>query len=460
MLLYNILWNVFIYFPRRRNFAYDGPVRALFVPQTLRVQWAAKKSVAGGRVRRARAQTTSALAEFSWEAAEKIPAAAVLPVKRAAGPCRGICRPSAQHPSYAMRELGFAGWCGACSTAGRGACWALFVRGRCCAQLPGLASSHFAARQKASVPRTPLLRCYAHALQWMDRCRMLLCAGRKAGISVPHLRRVQDYRVKKDINNMGLPWPGSSFHPAYFKDTGTPNRRSSTASIPATLGGWAVSCCGEELLAAEGLPIQTGGLRVHPVRCKRAERKERRGSGLGCAAVLCGHILPRLRRGSQKRVLFTATGGPDEPDHLFAEGDHPGGGASGGAACAGKGEASDELFLGFLWAGLACVAGQLLIDLTGPARIPTGYVVAGVVLSAIGWYAPLAEFAGCGATVPQALRPSVGSGRAHRAGEEGAVGILTGGLTAAAAGVTAPACVRAWCAAGGQVTTRTEEEIH
>jgi len=30
--------------------------------------------------------------------------------------------------------------------------------------------------------------------------------------------------------------------------------------------------------------------------------------------------------------------GPDEPDHLFAEGDHPGGGASGGAACAGKGE--------------------------------------------------------------------------------------------------------------------------
>ena len=81
--------------------------------------------------------------------------------------------------------------------------------------------------------------------------------------------------------------------------------------------------------------------------------------------------------------------------------------------------------------GGICVVGQLLIDLTGltPARILTGYVVAGVVLSAIGWYAPLAEFAGCGATVPLL-------GFGHLLEEEGAVGILTGGLTAAAAGIT------------------------
>ena len=59
-------------------------------------------------------------------------------------------------------------------------------------------------------------------------------------------------------------------------------------------------------------------------------------------------------------------------------------------------------FWAFCVGGGICVVGQLLIDLTGltPARILTGYVVAGVVLSAIGWYAPLAEFAGCGATVP------------------------------------------------------------
>ena len=59
-------------------------------------------------------------------------------------------------------------------------------------------------------------------------------------------------------------------------------------------------------------------------------------------------------------------------------------------------------FWAFVVGGGICVIGQLLIDLTGltPARILTGYVVAGVILSAVGWYAPLAEFAGCGATVP------------------------------------------------------------
>ena len=56
-------------------------------------------------------------------------------------------------------------------------------------------------------------------------------------------------------------------------------------------------------------------------------------------------------------------------------------------------------FWAFVVGGGICVIGQLLIDLTGltPARILTGYVVAGVILSAVGWYAPLAEFAGCGA---------------------------------------------------------------
>ena len=61
-------------------------------------------------------------------------------------------------------------------------------------------------------------------------------------------------------------------------------------------------------------------------------------------------------------------------------------------------------FWAFVAGGAICVVGQLLLDLTAltPARILTGYVVAGVVLSALGWYAPLAEFAGCGATVPPA----------------------------------------------------------
>ena len=94
----------------------------------------------------------------------------------------------------------------------------------------------------------------------------------------------------------------------------------------------------------------------------------------------------------------------------------------------------------FLAGGCLCLIGQLLIDKTSltPARTLTGYVVAGVILSAVGLYAPFAELAGAGASVPlsgfghlmaQGVRDAVDS--------SGAVGILTGALTAAAAGIGA-----------------------
>ena len=96
-------------------------------------------------------------------------------------------------------------------------------------------------------------------------------------------------------------------------------------------------------------------------------------------------------------------------------------------------------FWAFVTGGAICVVGQLFLDLTAltPARILTGYVVAGVVLSALGWYAPLAEFAGCGATVPLlGFGHLLAKGGRTALAEEGAIGILTGGLTAAAAGIT------------------------
>ena len=96
-------------------------------------------------------------------------------------------------------------------------------------------------------------------------------------------------------------------------------------------------------------------------------------------------------------------------------------------------------FWAFVTGGAICVVGQLFLDLTAltPARILTGYVVAGVVLSALGWYAPLAEFAGCGATVPLlGFGHLLAKGVRTALAEEGAIGILTGGRTAAAAGIT------------------------
>ena len=94
----------------------------------------------------------------------------------------------------------------------------------------------------------------------------------------------------------------------------------------------------------------------------------------------------------------------------------------------------------FLVGGAICVVGQLLIDKTGltPARILTGFVVAGVVLGGLGLYGPLADWAGAGATVPL---PGFGNllakGVRAAVDEQGLPGVLTGGVTAAAGGITA-----------------------
>ena len=100
--------------------------------------------------------------------------------------------------------------------------------------------------------------------------------------------------------------------------------------------------------------------------------------------------------------------------------------------------------MNFVWAfvvgGLICVVGQLLMDYTGmtPARILVAYVVAGVVLSALGWYDPLAEFAGAGATVPLlGFGHLLAQGVVDAVEQQGLLGALTGGFTAAAGGVTA-----------------------
>lgn len=96
-------------------------------------------------------------------------------------------------------------------------------------------------------------------------------------------------------------------------------------------------------------------------------------------------------------------------------------------------------FWAFVIGGAICVVGQLLIDYTSlsPARILTGYVVGGVILSAVGLYKPLADLAGAGASVPLlGFGHLLAKGVRTAIEEEGAIGILTGGLTAAAAGIT------------------------
>ncbi len=98
-------------------------------------------------------------------------------------------------------------------------------------------------------------------------------------------------------------------------------------------------------------------------------------------------------------------------------------------------------FINAFWVGgLICVAGQLLLSLTRltPARILVLFVVAGVVLGAAGIYQPLVDFAGAGASVPlTGFGNTLANGAIEAVKERGALGILTGGVTSSAAGITA-----------------------
>ena len=99
-----------------------------------------------------------------------------------------------------------------------------------------------------------------------------------------------------------------------------------------------------------------------------------------------------------------------------------------------------EYLNAFLCSGVLCAIGQILIDKTRltPARILTGYVVAGVVLSALGLYQPIADWGGAGATVPlTGFGHALAKGVEKAVAEQGWLGVLTGGLTAASGGITA-----------------------
>ena len=99
-----------------------------------------------------------------------------------------------------------------------------------------------------------------------------------------------------------------------------------------------------------------------------------------------------------------------------------------------------ELLKAFAVGGALCAVAQVLIDKTRltPARILVAYVCAGVLFTALGVYEKIVDFAGAGARVPlTGFGYALAKGVEKAVAEKGALGILTGGLTGAAAGITA-----------------------
>lgn len=99
-----------------------------------------------------------------------------------------------------------------------------------------------------------------------------------------------------------------------------------------------------------------------------------------------------------------------------------------------------EYLKAFIVGGLICVVGQILIDKTKltPARILVLFVTLGVVLTAVGLYEPLVNFAGAGATVPlTGFGYTMAKGTIEAVKQKGLMGALTGGISSTAAGIAA-----------------------
>ena len=106
----------------------------------------------------------------------------------------------------------------------------------------------------------------------------------------------------------------------------------------------------------------------------------------------------------------------------------------------GKMDTILQIIRAFLVGGLLCVIAQVLIDKTKltPARILVSYVVAGVILGAVGIYKPIVDFAGAGATVPlTGFGYLISEGIREAVDKQGLLGALTGAFTAAAGGISA-----------------------
>ena len=209
-------------------------------------------------------------------------------------------------------HIPFLGLFGACSTMGEAmSVGAMLIDGGFAEYILGGASSHFCAAERQF--RTPLSygAVRTPTAQWTATaagCCLLRPAGQGVGVAAATLGRVQDYNIK-DINNMGAAMAPAAAATLlqYLADTHA-ELRDFDCIYTGDLG-LVGSQMLRELLAAEGLLLKNHADCGCLLYDAREQRVKSGGSGAGCcAAVLCGHILPKLLRRGSRRVLFIATG--------------------------------------------------------------------------------------------------------------------------------------------------------
>ena len=216
--------------------------------------------------------------------------------------------------SFALREFGvpLCGVYGACSTMGESlALAAMSIDGGFARRAAAMTSSHFCTAERQF--RTPLSygAVRTPTAQWTATAAgacLLRPAGQGVGIRAVTFGRVQDLGIR-DINNMGAAMAPAAAATLlrYLTDTNT-QPQEFDAICTGDLGHVG-SQLFRELLAAEGLLLKNHVDCGSLLYDAEGQSVHSGASGPGCcAAVLCGHLLPRLERRGQRRVLFLATG--------------------------------------------------------------------------------------------------------------------------------------------------------
>lgn len=347
--------------------------------------------------------------------------------------------------TFALRDFNipFYGVYGACSTMGETlSLAAMAVASGAVRMAAAQTSSHFCTAERQYRMPLPYGSQRSPTAQWTATAAGCCILGAQAeGPYITHVTRgrIVDLGVT-DMTNMGAAMAPAAFDTlqAVFRDTGT---------VPGDYDLILTGDLGDvgsrivlELFAREGVALENYtdcGLVLYD---RKRQDMHAGGSGCGCsAAVLCGYLLPEMRRGRWRRVLFAPTGALLSPTSSFRRGEHTGHLPRGGAG-PDEGGCVMEYLNAFLCGGLLCAVGQIILDKTSltPARILTGYVVAGVLLQAVGVYQYIVDWGGAGATVPlTGFGYSLAKGVAKAVAEEGLLGVLTGGLTATSGGIAA-----------------------
>ena len=346
--------------------------------------------------------------------------------------------------AFAVKDTGlpYLGLYGACSTMAEGLGLAALLTESGLSSACALTGSHFcAAERQYRFPleyggqRTP-------TAQWtVTGAGAVLLAKKGAGPRITHVTpgRIVDAGIT-DACNMGAAMAPAAFDTimAHFRDTGR-SFDDYDAVFTGDLGAIGHDIL-QDLLQREGLSpgmkYLDCGVLIYDLKTQDVHAG---GSGFGCGA-LRPHSACHDPRRVEARALCRHRG-TDESPLLPAGVQHPRGVPRGSAGTGGR---MMEFLLpyckAFLVGGLLCCIGQALIDRTAltPARILTSYVVAGVLLGALGLYQPLVDWAGAGASVPlTGFGNAIARGVKKAVLEKGLLGIFSGAFTAASAGLGA-----------------------